>query len=241
MVLNISKNAKELGEASAIKIAEVINKAIYENGYARIVLSTGASQFDMLDVLANLEVEWPKVEMFHLDEYIGIDDKHPASFRKYLRERFVLKVNLLKYHFVSGEGDVQANIRELNEAILEKPVDVAVIGIGENAHIAFNDPPADLNTQQPYIVVTLNETCKKQQVGEGWFKTLDDVPKLAISMSCHRIMMSKCIVSVVPHECKANAVYNALTAPLSSEVPATILRYHPDWTLFLDENSASKI
>ncbi|MGI6562228.1 MAG: glucosamine-6-phosphate deaminase [Clostridia bacterium] len=239
MNIVISKNPQELGKKAAKHTAELLNKAISEKGSARIVLSTGASQFDTLKELVKQDVDWSKVEMFHLDEYVNLSESHPASFRKYLKERFVQQVPLKKAWFVNGEGDVQKNIQELTDAIRQAPIDVALIGIGENAHIAFNDPPADFDTKEAYIVVTLDDDCKKQQVREGWFPTTDDVPKQAISMSVYQIMQSKVIISCVPYEVKAKAVKATLENDTTNRIPATILKEHPDFTLYIDEDSAS--
>lgn len=241
MVISISKNSAELGRKAASLIAAELRACIMEKGSARLLLSTGASQFDMYTALIEEDVDWGKVEMFHLDEYIGITDEHPASFKKYLKERFVSKLSIGTVNYVEPGSDAPAAIEALNEKLLEKPVDIGVIGIGENGHIAFNDPPADFETTDPFITVTLDEACKKQQVGEGWFPTLDDVPKQAISMSVFQIMMSRKIISVVPHGVKAEAVKKTLTLPVSPEIPAAALKLHPEWHLFLDDNSASKL
>lgn len=238
MKIIISDTARELGRQAAADAVAYLNKVISEKNYARIVLSTGASQLPMFDELIKTDVDWSKVEMFHLDEYAGLPETHPASFRKYLRERFVSKVNLMGAHFVDGTAE---NAAYLSEQLLEKEVDLGLIGIGENGHIAFNDPPADFDAEEAYIFVNLNDSCKKQQVGEGWFAGLDEVPKQAVSMSCNRIMKCEKIISVVPYKVKAEAVYNTLTSSLTNEVPATLLKTHKDWTLYLDRDSASKI
>jgi len=239
MKLTISENSVELGKAAAADIAARLNAAIAANNYARIVLSTGASQFEMFEALIKEKVDWSKVEMFHLDEYIGLPVTHAASFRKYLTERFISKVPLYKANLVEAEGDIGKALKSISEKLLARPVDIGVIGIGENGHIAFNDPPADFKTEDPYIVVNLNDTCKRQQVREGWFATVDDVPKQAISMSVHRIMMSKSIISVVPRAVKAKAIKDTMDYPVCPEVPATMLKMHPDWSLYLDKDSAS--
>ena len=176
--------------------------------------------------------------MFHLDEYVGLPETHIASFRKYLKERFASKVNLKEAVYVDGEGDTGENIAYITKRIKEAPIDVAAIGIGENGHIAFNDPPADFDTQESYIIVNLDERCKRQQVGEGWFATVDDVPRQAISMTVSQMLKSRCIVSVVPHAVKAEAIRNTLAQEVNNMVPATILKTHPDWNLYLDKNSA---
>ena len=241
MKVKVFKNSEELGKAAASYSAEILNKAIKEKGEARLVLSTGASQFDTLKALIEEDVDWSKVEMFHLDEYIGLSESHPASFRKYLKERFTSKVPLKKAHFVDGEGNVQERIKLLTNEIRKAPVDLALIGIGENTHIAFNDPPADFDTKEAYIIVNLDDACKRQQVGEGWFPTVNDVPGQAISMSVYQIMQSKVIVSCVPYKAKAKAVKLVLENDVTNTIPATMLKRHPNWTLFLDSDSAALV
>ena len=241
MKIVISENNKELGRAAAAEVAAKLREAISLRGEARVVLSTGASQFDMFEALVTEDVDWSKVDMFHLDEYIALPITHKASFRKYLQERFVDRVNLHSVNYVDTEGDIDKAIAAISEKLLEKPVDLGLIGIGENGHIAFNDPPADFGTEECYIVVDLDDNCKRQQVREGWFATLDDVPRQAVSMTVHRIMMCRSVISVVPHEVKARAVAATLSTPVCPEVPATMLKMHPDWSLFLDKNSASLI
>lgn len=236
MKIVISSTAKELGEAAAKSITKYLNKKIKENGYARIVVSTGASQLSMFECLIKENVDWSKVEMFHLDEYIGLPETHIASFRKYLKERFVSKINLMNAYFVDGSID---GISELSKKLNERAVDLGIIGIGENAHIAFNDPPADFDTKESYIIVNLDDECKNQQVREGWFSSLNDVPKQAISMSVQKIMQSEKIISVVPYAVKAKAVKMTLESAVTEMVPATILKTHPDWELYLDKESAS--
>ncbi len=237
--INVAPTSQELGIRAAAAVAGYLKAAIEDQGYARLVLSTGASQFETLEALLNHDVAWDKVEMFHLDEYAGLPESHPASFRRYLKERFVSKVSLKAAYFVSGEGDMEANIAELTKELRQAPVDVGVIGIGENGHIAFNDPPADFDTQEAYKVLTLDE--RKQQVGEGWFATVDDVPKQAITMCVKQIMACRHIVTAVPHSVKAEAVYKTITSSVNPTVPASILKTHPDWNLFLDDASAAQL
>ncbi len=241
ITVTIADSPQQLGQKAAKKIAALLGEAIAASGEARIILSTGASQFETMEALIQSDVDWSKVEMFHLDEYVDLPESHPASFRKYLKERFVSKVGLKAAHFVSGEGDVEANIAALNAELRKKPVDVGVIGIGENGHIAFNDPPADFDTEEPYKVVVLDDRCKQQQVGEGWFRTIADVPVTAITMTPRQILSCKHIVSSVPHAVKAEAVYNTLTKALDPMIPATLLKTHPDWNLFIDRESAGKL
>lgn len=241
MQVHISQTANELGVAAAAKAAEVLKDRIANQGGARIVLSTGASQFTFFDALSKHAIDWSKVDMFHLDEYVDLPESHAASFRKYLRERFLSFAPVANAYFVSGEGDVAANIAVLTAEIRKAPIDLALIGIGENAHIAFNDPPADFNTDAAYRVVDLDDACKTQQVREGWFASLDEVPKQAITMTVRQILSSATIISCVPHAVKANAIRSALREGVTDTVPASILKTHADWWLFLDEASASGI
>lgn len=241
MKIHVDSTAEQMGNRAAQETARRIRAAVQANGVCRILLSTGASQFEMLDALTKMEdIPWNQVVMFHLDEYVGMPMTHPASFRKYLKERFIDKVHPGAYFFVNGEGDIQKNIETLTQEIRKAPIDVALVGIGENGHIAFNDPPADFETHEAYIVVNLDERCKKQQLGEGWFATMADVPNQAISMTVYQIMQSKAILSVVPGLRKAQAIQNTLEAPqITNRIPATKLREHSDWELFLDSDSAS--
>mgnify|MGYP002508588134 CR=1 FL=1 len=241
LTIHVSPTPEKLGEHAAAAVAQLLNQAVSRQGCARLILSTGASQFETLDALVKMDVPWEQVEMFHLDEYVGLPITHGASFRKYLKERFVSRVSLKAAHFVDGEGDITANIEAVSRELLKAPVDVGVIGIGENGHIAFNDPPADFDTDEAYKVVTLDERCKRQQVGEGWFADMDQVPKQAITMSVKQIMACRHIVSAVPHSVKAEAVYNTITRNVSPEIPAAVLKTHPDWRLFIDDASAAKL
>ena len=241
MNIHVSKNAKDLGKCAAAQIASLLRETIKEKGSARLLLSTGASQFQTISHLIKEKVDWSKVEMFHLDEYVGLSEKHKASFRKYLKDRFTSKVNLKAAWFVNGEGDVNATIACLTKELSKAPIDVGVIGIGVNGHIAFNDPPADFKTKKIYIVVTLDKKCKQQQVGEGWFKTVADVPPKAITLTPYAIMKCRHIISCVPHEVKAEAILNSLTRKVSPAVPASLLKTHPDWNLYIDAESAAKV
>ncbi|HEX41523.1 MAG TPA: glucosamine-6-phosphate deaminase [Phycisphaerales bacterium] len=232
----------QMGAAAGRQAAEAIAAAIAAKGSANIILATGASQFEMLAALvAAPGVDWSVVSMFHLDEYIGLGAGHPASFRKYLKERFVGKVPALKAaHLVNGDAaDPAAECRRLGELIRAHPIDVACVGIGENGHLAFNDPPADFETDEPYLAVKLDEKCRRQQLGEGWFPTLEDVPRVAISMSVRQIMNSRTIICSVPDTRKAEAVKAALEGPVTNLCPASILREHGDCRMFLDRAAAS--
>jgi len=238
MKIIISKDAKALGANAADFVAAEINKAIAANGVARIVLSTGASQLTTIEELITRDVDWSKVEMFHLDEYVDLPETHIASFRKYLKERFINKINLKAAHLVDGTPE---GIAALTAELRSAPIDIGLIGIGENAHIAFNDPPADFDTKEAYIVVNLNDTCKNQQVGEGWFATIDDVPKQAVSMTVYQILQCKQIVSIVPYGVKADAVAGCLHNEVTNLIPATIMKGHDDFNLFVDEDSYAKV
>ncbi|WP_367923996.1 6-phosphogluconolactonase [uncultured Ruthenibacterium sp.] len=241
MQMYVAKNAQEMGKVAAGKIADKLKSAIKLRGEARLLLSTGASQFETLEALCNEDLKWNKVTAFHLDEYLGIDADHPASFRKYLYERFASKVPVREMVYVNTTGNVEDNIQNLTQRVREKPIDVGVIGIGENAHIAFNDPPANLESKEAYHIVQLNDTCRKQQVGEGWFKQVQDVPQYAVSMTPYQIMLCQSIVSPVPGARKAKAIAAMLNAhETDAMIPATLLKTHHDFMLFLDEDSAPK-
>jgi glucosamine-6-phosphate deaminase len=239
MKISISQTSKELGIHAAEYSAKILNQCIQERGKARLLLSTGKSQFDTLEALVLQDIDWSRVEMFHLDEYTDISEEHPASFRKYLKERFLSKAPVGRAHLISGDGDLYEEIRGLTSAIREEPIDLALIGIGENAHIAFNDPPADFDTKEAYRIVALDRKCRQQQVGEGWFSSVDDVPKLAVSMTVHQIMLSRAIVSCVPFAVKADAIKKTMENEVTNQIPATILKTHPQFALFLDQDSAS--
>jgi len=238
MEIRICASAEALGKSAARHAAWLLNQAIRERGEARLLLSTGASQFETLAALVQQPVDWSRVSMFHLDEYVGLPETHIASFRRYLKERFISKVPLKAAYLVDGtETGIAAITAELRKA----PIDVGLIGIGENAHIAFNDPPANLETKESYIIVTLDDRCKQQQCGEGWFDSVEEVPKQAVSMTVYQILQCRTILSCVPHAVKADAVYKALYAPADAWTPAAQLRAHPDVTLYVDRFSAGKI
>lgn len=238
----VYEDKNEMGLHSGNKAAELIRATLSERGEANIILATGASQFEMLETLAGADgIDWTRVTMFHLDEYIGIPITHPASFRKYLKERFVDKVGPMKeVHWVAGDADDPAGeCKRLGDVITANPIDVAMVGIGENSHLAFNDPPADFDVEDPFIVVTLDKPCRNQQLGEGWFPTFDDVPEKAISMSIKQIMLSRHIVVTVPDERKAEAVKGALEGEISPMIPSSILREHNACRMYLDKPAAS--
>jgi len=238
----IYETKQEMAAAAAASAARAINKAIEDKGRANIILATGTSQLEMLKNLTEAEtVDWAKVTMFHLDEYIDMGADHPASFRKFLKERFVEKVPGLKaVYFVNGDAaDPQQECQRVGSLITEHPIDAAMVGIGENGHLAFNDPPADFETDEPYLVVELDEKCRKQQLGEGWFETLVQVPRQAISMSIRQIVKSACLIVTVPDKRKAEAVKNALEGKVTPMCPASILQRHKNCKIFLDAEAAS--
>jgi glucosamine-6-phosphate deaminase len=239
MEIIISKSPEELGRRAAEKGSRLIREAIKLRGEANIILATGASQFQMLSVLIKEKIDWSVVTAFHLDEYIGLPESHPASFRKYLKERFADQVSLRKFNYVNGEADPNQECNRLGNLIRKHPIDVAFIGVGENSHLAFNDPPADFETEEPYIIVKLDDNCKRQQMGEGWFPTLESVPEKAISMSIKQIMKSKAIICSVPDLRKADAIRKAVKGSVTPEVPASVLHNHKAAWLYLDKDSAS--
>lgn len=239
MQINIAPTVQEMGQRAATEGAKHIRAAIAEKGLANIIVATGASQFEVLAALVKEDIDWSVVTGFHLDEYLGISSEHPASFVGYLKERFVDLVPLKAFHFIDGKADPAENYSRVGALLQEHPTDVTFCGIGENGHLAFNDPPADFDTEKPYLVVDLDDACRKQQLGEGWFPTFDDVPKQAISMSIKQIMKSKIIICSVPDERKAEAVRNSAEGDVSPEVPASILQKHSGTTLYVDEPAAT--
>ncbi|NQT88439.1 glucosamine-6-phosphate deaminase [bacterium] len=240
MDTHIFESKDAMGSAAAELAAGRLQAAIAERGEANLILATGASQFEMLAALVQQPVDWSKVTAFHLDEYVGMPITHPASFRKYLQERVVDKLPTLRaFHMIDGETDPpESECERVGNLLRAHPIDVACVGIGENGHLAFNDPPADFDTQEPYIVVELDKACRRQQLGEGWFPTLEDVPTRAISMSIRQIFASRCIVCTVPDARKAEAVRNTCEGEITNLVPASILREHGDCQLFLDAAAA---
>jgi glucosamine-6-phosphate deaminase len=242
MDIHISDSPQALGDVAGLAAADLIRAAIKTKGTCNLILATGTSQFETLRRLTSEPIEWNKVVMFHLDEYIGLPITHGASFRKYLTERFINKVAPMKsVNLINGEADPVQECRRLGELIKSHPTDVALVGIGENCHLAFNDPPANFDTTDPYIIVNLDDACRRQQLGEGWFPTFDDVPKHAISMSINQILKAKDIICSVPDARKAKAVKGALEKPISNQRPASALQKHNSVKLFLDRESAKGI
>lgn len=243
MEIRISSTRLENGYAAAEKATEILQSILTSKKKARFVAATGASQFEFLDFLCKTEgIDWAHTEMFHLDEYIGLPANHPASFRRYLEERLINRAHPGRVHLIEGDAVTpEAERRRISKLISKEPVDVAFVGIGENGHLAFNNPPANFETEEPYIIVNLDEKCRNQQIGEGWFHSLDEVPKSAISMSIKQIMKSENIICTCPDKRKAEAVRDCLSmnAPVTPMHPSSILKQHQRCYIFLDEQSAS--
>jgi glucosamine-6-phosphate deaminase len=241
MDVHVYDTKADMGEAAAIQAAASLRDAIARRGRAHVIAATGASQFEFLDRLVTMPgIDWARTVFFHLDEYVGVPDTHPASFRKYLRERIVDRVHPAAFHFIAGDAaDPAAECRRVGDLIARQPIDVAFVGIGENGHLAFNDPPADFETTVPYLVVDLDEACRRQQLGEGWFLSLEDVPRRAISMSIQQVLQSREILCIVPDARKARAVKDCLEGAVDPMHPASILQRHPRTTVFLDAAAAS--
>ena len=240
MMIKCFDDKKEMARVAADQAAFILRDTIQKQGKARLSAATGAAQFEFLEALTTLPaIDWKRVEMFHLDEYIGLPETHPASFCRFLKERLIQKTGMVHYHLLNGDEDPAEVIRRTGEALQSEPIDVAFVGIGENGHLAFNDPPADFETEEPYIIVTLDEPCRRQPLGAGWFDSLADVPRRAISMSVRQILKTKQILCIVPEARKANAVKACFDGEISPLAPASILRTHPNTTVYLDKNSAA--
>ena len=240
MIIEIFGDKLALAKAAAERAAAALKKALKKRKCARIIAATGASQFDFLEALtARRDIDWRYVEMFHLDEYIGLPANHPASFRKFLRERLIAKTGITRYHFLEVESDPAAVAKKVGEEISAAPIDVAFVGIGENGHLAFNDPPADFESEEPYLVVDLDEACRRQQVGEGWFADISQVPAQAISMSIRQILKAREILVIVPDARKAQAVKACFEGDITPLAPASILRRHLNTIVYLDRDSSA--
>jgi glucosamine-6-phosphate deaminase len=240
--LVITKDRLALGSFASQKAAELLRQAISEKNEARLIVATGSSQFEVLEGLVMMpDIDWSKVDAFHLDEYIGLSQEHPASFCGYLKKRFVDRVPLRSFYYLDGIREPKEVIIAASEAVAKAPIDVAMIGIGENAHLAFNDPPADFQMESPYHIVQLDDACRRQQVGEGWFDRLEQVPTKAVSMSIRQIMATRHLICSVPDRRKATAVAASLEGPITPDVPGSILQQHPNVTIVLDEGSAGEL
>jgi glucosamine-6-phosphate deaminase len=242
MKFRIFHDRRSMGKAAADQAAAAIRAAILDHGSARIVAATAASQKEFLEALTGAPgIDWRQVEAFHLDEYIGLDITHPGSFRKMLLDQLIHKTGIVSYHLLGGDGDIESVVRDANQALASAPIDIAFLGIGENGHLAFNDPPADFDTEEPYLVVTLDEACRRQQVGEAWFSDISEVPEQAISMSVKQILRAKELIAVVPGPQKAHAIQACFNGEISPGAPASILRTHPSVTVYLDTDSAVQL
>ena len=241
MLLRLFSDKVSLGRAAADQAATTIRRAIAQQGNARIVAATGAAQFEFLDALTKTPgIDWAKVEAFHLDEYVGLPATHPGSFQKFLLDNLASKVGITNFHYLDGNAsDLSTAVRDVGRQLASAPVDIAFLGIGENGHIAFNDPPADFVTEDPYLVVNLDEACRRQQVGEAWFADISQVPERAISMSARQILKARELLVVVPDQRKARAVKACLEGQINPMAPASILRQHPNVTVYLDNQSIS--
>jgi glucosamine-6-phosphate deaminase len=241
MLIKVFNDRVALGQAAAEQAAAAIRRAIAQLDHARIIAATAASQLEFLDFLTKAPgIDWSKVEAFHLDEYIGLPASHPGSFRKMLVEQLVQKTGIANYHLLDGDAaDPLEVVQRVGQRLASQPVDIAFLGIGENGHVAFNDPPADFRIEDPYIIVDLDEACRQQQVGEAWFADISQVPKRAISMSVRQILKAREILAVVPGPRKAKAVKACFEGEVGPMAPASILRTHPNVTIYLDRNSAS--
>jgi glucosamine-6-phosphate deaminase len=240
MLLKVFDNKASLGNAAAEQAAAAIRRAIRDNGQARIIAATAASQLEFLNALTEMtDLDWKHVEVFHLDEYIGLPITHPGSFRKMLLEQLIRKTGITKYHLLDGDAQADEAVRRVGAALASAPVDIAFVGIGENGHLAFNDPPADFEISEPYLIVKLDEACRQQQVGEAWFADISQVPTQAISMSIRQILKAKEILAVVPDTRKAQAVKACFEGEISPMAPASSLRTHPNATIYLDKHSAA--
>lgn len=240
MQIKVFEDKVSLGKGAAECVASSLRRTIAATGYARIVAATGASQFEFLEALTSTpDIPWNLVEMFHLDEYVGLPTGHPASFKTFLLQRLVKNTSISKYHFLEPDGNPKEVADRVGRELNSAPIDIAIVGIGENGHLAFNDPPADFETDAPYIIVNLDDACRRQQVNEGWFKDTSEVPLQAISMSVRQILRSKEIAAIVPDGRKAQAVKACFEGPISPLAPASILRTHPNTTIYLDRNSAA--
>lgn len=242
MNLTVFSDTRLLAEAAAAQAAKTIRDSIAEHGNARVVAATGTSQFEFLDLLTRApEIDWRRVELFHLDEYIGLPRTHPASFNKYLRDRLIDKVGIIHYHLLDGEGDPKKIIANVTAEIRKAPIDVAFVGVGENGHLAFNDPPANFETEESYIVVDLDEVSRQQQLSEGWFSSLDEVPRQAISMTIRQILQAKQIICLAFGARKAEALAKCFRGEVTPLCPASILQTHANTLLYLDRDSAALI
>ena len=239
-MVRIFSDKAELAHAAAEHAAHSLRDLLEKQEVVRLLATTGASQIEFLNTFTAAHgIHWPRVELFHLDEYVGIGADHPASFARYIKERIIDSTGIERFHLLDGTRNPQDMAAEMSREISAAPIDLAFVGIGENGHLAFNDPPADFDADAAYLVVNLDEACRRQQVGEGWFASIDDVPKRAITISIPQLLKAREILCVVPDARKAQAVKTCLNGPISPNAPASVLRVHPNTTIFLDRDSAA--
>jgi glucosamine-6-phosphate deaminase len=238
VIIRVFEDKASLSRAAAEEAASALRRAIKDRGRARIIAATGMAQVDFLQTLTSTDgIDWQQVEMFHLDEYVGLPSTHPASFRKFLHEHLIDKTGITRIHLLDGDADLTKVLADASTALRAAPIDVAFVGIGENGHLAFNDPPADFETEEPFLIVNLDEACRTQQVGEGWFKDLSEVPRQALSMSVRQVLKASQIIAIVPDARKARAVKLCLEGEIRPMAPASILRTHAATTVYLDKHS----
>lgn len=239
----IFENRADMGVAAAERAGKIIKEVIEKNGVANVVFAAAPSQNDMLENLLKQDIDWTKVRGFHQDEYVGIDASEPAGFGNFLDRAIFKKVPFMELHYLlCDEAESEAKCEAYAELLKKYPIDLILLGIGENGHMAFNDPAvADFNDPKMVKIVELDDVCRQQQVNDGCFATLNDVPKYAMTLTLSFIMSVPHAVCVVPTDRKANAVYNAVNGPVTTECPASILRNHADAGLYLDKAAASKI
>jgi glucosamine-6-phosphate deaminase len=233
----------ELDEAAARDAAALLRAAVQARGIAHAMFATGNSQMGFIETLVSKEdVPWPRVVVFHMDEYVGLGDDHPASFARYIRERIADRVRPMGARYISGAAsDVLAECERYAGLLRAHPMDLCCLGIGENGHLAFNDPPADLDDPLDVRVVTLDSSCRRQQVGEGHFGRIEDVPTSAITVTVPALLRAATVLAIVPEARKANAVRRALEEPVGPACPASALRRCDHAHLYLDPGSASEL
>ncbi len=244
LLVGIYPSKEELGLAAAREAAQVIQSAIQENGIANIIIATGNSQITFLKALRELEnIDWAKVNIFHMDEYVGIDPQHPASFPQFLRRHFIDYIQPNAFYPVPAMADdLDRGCSDYEQLLRAHPADLCALGIGENGHLAFNDPPfVDFDDRAWVKVIELAEATRRQQVGEGHFRSLDEVPTHAMTLTIPALLAATRVLAIVPETRKAAAVYRALCGPVSEDCPGSILRRVPHAHLFLDQESASEV
>ena len=242
MQIRVIETVDELSRLAAAHAADVLARAIATTGRARLVAATGTTQFPFLEALTTAPgIDWRRVELFHLDEYLGLPADHPGSFCRFIHNRIVAPTGIVDYHLIDGTGEPAAVIEALTAELRRAPVDLAVTGIGENGHLAFNEPPADFTTSAAFKVVALDDTSRRQQVGEEWFRQVEDVPTHAITMTVPEILKATSIVCLAHGARKARAVAACFNRTPSPEAPASALATHAAATVYLDAAAAAEL